>query len=102
MSSAKLHNGHVVSRVCDATAAADFRGNGLAARAICGNTCSRDVRVMKFLSFSSVVIFAGLRILEYLVCVVPHRGAVFAAITVFSGALVFQKAFGMTALAQMG
>ena len=94
-----MHKGHVVSRVRDATTAAEFRGNSLAVRAICGDTCSRDVRVMTFLSFSSVVILPGLQVLEYLVCVMTHRGAVFVTITLFFGALVVQEAFGMTALA---
>ena len=55
-----------------------------------------------FIIFIAVIILAGLQILEYLVCVVTRRRAVFVALTVFSGALVVQKAFGMAALTQMG
>jgi hypothetical protein len=60
MSSAKLRNGHIVSRVYDATAAADFGGNGFAVRAACGNTRPRDIRVMAPLLFLSVIVLAGL------------------------------------------
>ena len=54
---------------------------------------------MTLLLFLSVLVLPGLLILEYLVCVMTHRGAVFVTITLFSGALVVQEAFGMTALA---
>jgi hypothetical protein len=62
-----MRKGHAVSLVRDATAAAEFRGNRFAVRAICGDTCSRDVRVVTFLLFLSVFVLPGLQSLEYLV-----------------------------------
>ena len=57
---AKLRKWHIVSRVYDAAAAADFGGDGFAVYAACGRARPRDIRFIAPLFLSSVTFLASL------------------------------------------